>query len=114
MTRRPATVTGVRPRLLLALSTIATVAAGICSTSLRAQAPPPRHVVVVSVDGMKPAVYLQPGPSQVPTLRRLMTRGAYGEVVGVLPTVTAELTHVRRSDWISRPAFRRARVPRCS
>lgn len=43
---------------------------------------------MVSVDGMKPSVYMQPGPSKVPTLRRLMARGAHAEVIGVLPTVT--------------------------
>jgi predicted AlkP superfamily pyrophosphatase or phosphodiesterase len=43
---------------------------------------------MISVDGMKPSVYLQPGPSKVPTLRRLMARGAHAQVVGVLPTVT--------------------------
>lgn len=60
---------------------------------LRAQAPTthrePRHVVIISVDGLKPETYTKPGPSKVPTLRRLARQGAWAEgVVGVLPTVT--------------------------
>lgn len=54
-----------------------------------APAPPPRHVIVISIDGLKPSTYTQPGPAKVPTLRRLMTEGVYADgVVGVLPTVT--------------------------
>ena len=75
----------MRPRILSVLLIIAAV---ILGTSLRADIPSPRHVVMISVDGMKPSVYMQPGPSRVPTLRRLMARGAYAEVIGVLPTVT--------------------------
>jgi predicted AlkP superfamily pyrophosphatase or phosphodiesterase len=49
----------------------------------------PRHVVVISVDGLKPATYTQAGPSKAPTLRRLAEEGAYAEgVIGVTPTVT--------------------------
>jgi predicted AlkP superfamily pyrophosphatase or phosphodiesterase len=75
----------MRPKLL---SVVSIVAAVILGTSLRADIPSPRHVVMISVDGMKPSVYMQPGPSKVPTLRRLMARGAHAELVGVLPTVT--------------------------
>ena len=56
----------MRPRLL---SVISAVAAVILGTSLLAAIPPPRHVVMISVDGMKLSVYLQPGLSKVPTLR---------------------------------------------
>ena len=31
----------------------------------------PRHVIVISIDGLKPETYIKPGPSKVPTLRRL-------------------------------------------
>jgi hypothetical protein len=56
---------------------------------LGAQAPPPRHVVMISIDGLKPSTYTQAGPSKVPTLRRLAREGAYADgVVGVEPTVT--------------------------
>ena len=49
----------------------------------------PPHVVVISIDGLMPSVYTQPGPSRVPALRRLAQQGAWAEgVVGVLPSVT--------------------------
>jgi predicted AlkP superfamily pyrophosphatase or phosphodiesterase len=48
-----------------------------------------RHVVIISIDGLKPATYTHPEPSKIPTLRMLAQNGAYAEgVVGVLPTVT--------------------------
>ena len=51
--------------------------------------PGSRHVVMISIDGLKPATYTRPGPSKLPTLRMLAQNGAYAEgVVGVLPTVT--------------------------
>jgi hypothetical protein len=47
------------------------------------------HVVMISIDGLMPSVYTQPGPSKVPTLRRLAQDGVWAEgVVGVLPSVT--------------------------
>jgi predicted AlkP superfamily pyrophosphatase or phosphodiesterase len=50
---------------------------------------PPRHVIMISIDGLMPSTYTKPGPSKVPTLRRLAQEGAWAEgVVGVLPTVT--------------------------
>lgn len=50
----------------------------------------PRRVVMVSVDGLMPAYFLRADELglRIPTLRRLMARGAYGRVTGVLPTVT--------------------------
>jgi predicted AlkP superfamily pyrophosphatase or phosphodiesterase len=55
-------------------------------------APPPgaSRVVVISVDGMMPDVYLQPDAHgmQVPTLRKLVAGGAAARVHGVMPTVT--------------------------
>jgi predicted AlkP superfamily pyrophosphatase or phosphodiesterase len=49
-----------------------------------------RHAVVVSVDGLMPAYYLRADELglRMPHLRRLMARGAYGRVTGVLPSVT--------------------------
>jgi predicted AlkP superfamily pyrophosphatase or phosphodiesterase len=48
----------------------------------------PRHVVVISIDGLMPRTYLSAGWN-APTLRNLATRGAFAEgVVGVFPTVT--------------------------
>ncbi len=50
-----------------------------------------RHVIIVSVDGMMPEAYLNPDAHglKVPTLRRIVRRGAYSEgVQGVFPTVT--------------------------
>ncbi|HEX6209928.1 MAG TPA: ectonucleotide pyrophosphatase/phosphodiesterase, partial [Methylomirabilota bacterium] len=55
---------------------------------LAAEAPAP-HVLVISVDGMRPASYTQAGPAKIPTLRRLAREGAWAEgMTGVLPTVT--------------------------
>jgi arylsulfatase A-like enzyme len=54
-------------------------------------APPARHVVLVSVDGLMPASYTAPEARglAVPTLRRLAAAGAFARgVVGVLPSVT--------------------------
>jgi predicted AlkP superfamily pyrophosphatase or phosphodiesterase len=51
--------------------------------------PGSRHVVMISIDGLKPATYTRPGPSKIPTLRKLAQDGVHAEgVVGVLPTVT--------------------------
>lgn len=50
---------------------------------------PARHVVLISIDGMRPASYLTDGPAQIPTLRALKARGAWARgVIGVLPSVT--------------------------
>ena len=50
---------------------------------------PARHVVLISIDGMRPASYTTAAPARIPTLRQLMARGAYARgVVGVLPSVT--------------------------
>jgi predicted AlkP superfamily pyrophosphatase or phosphodiesterase len=48
------------------------------------------RVVVVSVDGMMPDVYLDPDAHglAIPTLRSLVARGAAARVRGVMPTVT--------------------------
>jgi predicted AlkP superfamily pyrophosphatase or phosphodiesterase len=47
------------------------------------------HVLLISIDGLMPAAYTQPGPAKIPAIRRLAAEGAYAEgVAGVLPTVT--------------------------
>ena len=52
-------------------------------------AAPARHVLLISIDGMRPASYTSPGPAKIPTLRALAARGAYARgVIGVLPSVT--------------------------
>lgn len=50
-----------------------------------------RHVVLISIDGLKPDYYLRADDLglAIPNLRRLMAEGAFAHgVVGVLPTVT--------------------------
>jgi predicted AlkP superfamily pyrophosphatase or phosphodiesterase len=50
---------------------------------------PAPHVLMISIDGMRPVSYTTPGPAKIPTLRRLARQGVWAEgVVGVLPTVT--------------------------
>jgi predicted AlkP superfamily pyrophosphatase or phosphodiesterase len=48
------------------------------------------HVVMISIDGLRPEIYTKPGSaSVVPTLTRLAGTGAFATgVVGVFPTVT--------------------------
>lgn len=50
-----------------------------------------RHAVIVSIDGLMPAYYLEAGELglEIPHLRRLVAEGAWARgVVGVLPSVT--------------------------
>jgi predicted AlkP superfamily pyrophosphatase or phosphodiesterase len=53
-------------------------------------APGVGRVVVISVDGLMPDVYLEPDAHglAIPILRSLVARGAAGRVRGVMPTVT--------------------------
>jgi len=68
---------------------LATAVVAAASSASQAQAPDTRHVVVISIDGLKPTTYTADGPSKVPTLRGLAREGAYAEgVIGVTPTVT--------------------------
>ena len=63
--------------------------AALLALPIVARAQGVRHLVMVSIDGLMPTSYTQPGPSQIPTLRGLAREGAYADgVVGVLPTVT--------------------------
>ena len=72
-----------------AFSLILLAATVVVGTSVLAQQPPARHVVVITIDGLKPATYTAPGPSKVPTLRRLAQEGTFADgLIGVTPTVT--------------------------
>ena len=72
----------------LSVSILVLVATVLGRTSL-AQQPEVRHVVMISIDGLKPSTYTAAGPSKVPTLRRLAQEGVFAEgVIGVTPTVT--------------------------
>ena len=75
-------------RLMIALVALA------MSASPRAEEPA-RHVVMISIDGLRPVFYTQPGPAKIPTIRRLMQQGAWARgVTGVLPSVTYTHTGV--------------------
>ena len=74
-------------RLALALIVVAALLA--LGPRLVAQTAGAPHVVLISIDGLKPVAYTAAGPSKVPTLRALARRGAWAEgVTGVLPTYT--------------------------
>ncbi len=53
-----------------------------------ARGPAARHVVMISIDGLRPQMYTSAGPAKIPTIRRLMKAGSWARVTGVLPTVT--------------------------
>lgn len=79
---------GVPPALAPAL--LAAALAAAAAPAARA-AEAPRHLVLVSVDGLMPGYYLQADSLglRIPNLRRLIRDGAHARgVVGVLPTVT--------------------------
>ena len=78
----------VRSSLAVALAVAAVVHVRIRVARSRAgaQVKPaePRHVIMISIDGLKPETYTKPGPSKVPTLRRLAKEGVFAEgVIGV-------------------------------
>lgn len=74
-------------RIVWAMGVAVAVAFAAAFSSLQAQSG--RHVVVISIDGLKPSTYTADGPSKVPTLRRLAREGTFAEgVIGVTPTVT--------------------------
>src|SRR5262245_33562076 len=80
------------PLVAVALAVAAVFAFG-SDSGVRAQsagaAAEPRHVIMVSIDGLKPENYTKPGPAKVPTLRRLAKEGVFAEgVISVTPTVT--------------------------
>lgn len=64
------------------------IAALLCTLTLTAVGPS-RHVILISIDGMRPASYVEAAPAKIPTLRALKASGAWATgVIGVLPTVT--------------------------
>ena len=72
-----------RPRVLVFPLTLL-----VCSLAVLA-AEPARHVVLISIDGLRPSSYTSAAPAKIPTLRALAARGAFARgVIGVLPTVT--------------------------
>lgn len=81
--RRPHTVA------FAALGCVLAIVLAADASGLLAQTTEARHVVLISVDGLKPATYTRPGPAKIPTLRRLAQDGVWADgVIGVLPTVT--------------------------
>jgi predicted AlkP superfamily pyrophosphatase or phosphodiesterase len=67
----------------------AALAVAVAHQAVTARQADPRHVVVISIDGLKPSVYNDSGPSKVPTLRRIAQEGVFATaVLGVTPTVT--------------------------
>jgi predicted AlkP superfamily pyrophosphatase or phosphodiesterase len=73
-------------RIILALA----LCGSAFGPALRAADTGPRHAVLVSIDGLMPDYFLKADALglEIPNLRRLMREGAYGRVIGVLPTVT--------------------------
>jgi predicted AlkP superfamily pyrophosphatase or phosphodiesterase len=52
-------------------------------------APPARHLVIISIDGLLPQRYTSAGPARIPAIRSLMQRGTWADgVQGVLPSST--------------------------
>ena len=77
----------VRSRVARFASLLVLIVAAASISSRADDAPP--HVVMISIDGLKPEAYTQPGPADVPTLRKLAAEGAFARgVVGIFPTVT--------------------------
>jgi predicted AlkP superfamily pyrophosphatase or phosphodiesterase len=57
--------------------------------SLQSQTDTAVRVVLISIDGLVPSAYTQPGPARIPAIRRLVSEGAWAEgVIGVLPSST--------------------------
>lgn len=93
----------IHSRITLSLISIFALAALACNDAAQAPAteppaaeppatePPAAHVIVVSVDGLLPAAYLDPDAHglEVPTLRMLHAEGAYSPgMQSVYPSVT--------------------------
>jgi predicted AlkP superfamily pyrophosphatase or phosphodiesterase len=82
--RLPSTLRGAIAATLTAIVT----SGGWQPAESAADGPP--HVIVISVDGLKPETYTtKSGGPEVPTLRRLAAEGAFARgMVGVFPSVT--------------------------
>src|SRR3989442_5912106 len=77
----------LRPILAAAIGAAA-IGASMLSTTAGADGTVP-HVIVISIDGMKPETYTEPDLAHVPTLQRLAAQGVFASgVVGLLPTLT--------------------------
>ncbi len=76
--------------LLLAVVILCAAALGLVFATDRPESKTGRHVVVISVDGMGSAYYINPpAGSRIPNLRRLMEQGSFADSVeGVYPTLT--------------------------
>src|SRR5579863_3360772 len=92
---RPIINRGVRFSTIRIAGFLVLLGLAIAGLSLRAEraAPgghPSRHVLVISVDGMRPDSYLTPPPgARIPNLLRLKSQGSFAEAVeGVYPTLT--------------------------
>ena len=58
---------------------------------------PARHVVMISIDGLRPVFYTQPGPAKIPTIRRVMQQGAWRP--GTASSTTALSILKARRTW---------------
>ena len=82
------------PRAALAAALVlAHVAAGAAWTAQAPRAPEgwARHVIIISIDGLRPADYLPDSPrrANMPALQALLSRGSWAEgVVGQYPSLT--------------------------
>jgi predicted AlkP superfamily pyrophosphatase or phosphodiesterase len=78
-----------RRTLVSTVSIVAVVAMAVSVVLTAAADDAAPYVVVISLDGLKPESYTQPGGADTPTLRRLASRGAFASgVVGEFPTLT--------------------------
>jgi predicted AlkP superfamily pyrophosphatase or phosphodiesterase len=70
------------------IAAASTLALALFTVNIGGRQPAP-HVLVISIDGMRPQSYINAAPARIPTLRRLAREGVWAEgVTGVLPTVT--------------------------
>lgn len=78
-----------KPALIIVAVFAALAVAAVIGLHTPGKAPGP-HALVISIDGMASAYYMDPPPGlAIPNIRRLMARGSYAEAVtGVYPTLT--------------------------
>src|SRR6516164_1217517 len=92
MARRANSRGGGRPGAswLAALTALGVLGVSLCGQAQKPASAADRHVVVISIDGMRASTYvaLSP-PARIPNLLRLKEEGSFAEgVEGVYPTVT--------------------------
>ena len=68
-------------RRLRAVPLLVLLLVGLAVPAAQRPATPARHVVLISIDGMRPASYLEAGPAKIPTLRTLKASGAWASQV---------------------------------